>query len=191
MRSAKTLSALAGLALASGNLGAVDALKFGAQATLAMPENNVYQGTGISNKAGFGVGAHCFIALKDSHAIVPRVDILKFDNSGKMGTTMTLGIKTTTISVGADYQYHFSDDATKRGFYVFGGARYSSNKQEISMKDPSVNLSFSSSISVNGPGFSGGCGYLLTPNLGGEVRLSQGNLGTAGHLIGVSLYFHF
>lgn len=190
MNANQLLSALGALALCSIELGAVDTLKFGAQAGVAMPENNAYQGTGISNKAGFSLGAHCFIGLKDAHALVPRLDVMKFDNSGSMGGSLHVGVKTTTLSLGADYQYHFSESAGNRGLYVFGGARYSNNKQEISMKDSGlINSSFSQS--VNGPGFSGGCGYLLTSNLGGEVRLSQGNLGTAGHLFELSIYFRF
>lgn len=190
MNTIRLFSSIVTLGLCSGSLGAVDTLKFGAQAGVAMPENNAYQGTGISNKAGFGLGAHCFIGLKDAHALVPRLDVMKFDNNGTMGGSSTIGVKTTTLSLGADYQYHFSESAGNRGFYVFGGARYSSNKQEISLKISGL-PNVTTSSTVNGPGFSGGCGYLLTSNLGGEVRLSQGNLGTAGHLFELSIYFRF
>ncbi len=156
----------------------------GIQLTLSIPENNQYLGTSLGSKPGYGFGLHGLIPLKDGHAIVPRLDYISYDNKGS--NVFAIQIKTTTISLGADYQYHFGGDSTGSGLYMIGGARYSSNKEKIgSGNDPYFN------VTENGIGFAGGCGYMMTSHMGAEIRYNTSGLGYAGSTFDISFVFRF
>lgn len=185
-----TLAIAAALAVS----GTAQAQNFrpGAQLTLSIPENNQYQGIGLGSKPGYGFGLHGLIPLKDGHAIVPRIDFIKFDNKGNDPIGFTTQIKTTTISIGADYQYHFGGDSIGTGFYVTGGARYSSNKEDISVNDThGYGIGANISVTERGAGFAGGCGYMLTPHMGAEIRYNTSGLGYAGSTFDASFVFRF
>lgn len=151
----RTLLATTGLALVGTGLSAQE-LRYGLQATVALPTGDIAKKDVLDDSLGYGLGAHMVIGFKGGHAIVPRVDYTHFE---KGSPTRKLDM----FQVGADYNYYFSK-VVNQGFYVgagagFGMTRFDLKAGALSDKD-TPNTAYGA--------VSAGC--MFTSHMGAEVR---------------------
>lgn len=139
------LAAAAVLATAGPGLSAQDA-RFGVQAALAFPVNDLTDNAGL----GLQVGGHVRWDFGSGHGLMVRADVTFYTSKD--------GASTTSQGVGADYTYHF--DQNRRGFYVLAG---------VSMMSYNTSVP-GTSFTNNGLGLDLGVGYDVHRNLGLQAR---------------------
>lgn len=145
------LLASAGLLFITAGLGAQE-IKYGLQATMALPMSDLGEKQILDDAPGYGIGAHLVIGFQGGHAILPRLDYTYFEKSSPTR-------KVQMLQIGADYNYFFSQQVNK-GLYVGCGAGFGLAKFEILGEDDTPNTAFASASA----------GYMFTPHLGAELR---------------------
>ena len=149
------LLAVAGLALCGCGLHAQE-LRYGLQATVAVPTCDLAKKAVLDDALGYGLGAHMVIGFQGGHAIVPRLDYTYFEKGDPTR-------KVQMLQVGADYNYYFSR-VVNRGLYVSGGGGFTMAKfdlkQGVLSDDDTPTTAYASA----------GVGYMFTPHLGAELR---------------------
>lgn len=116
----------------------------------------------LGSKTTFGIGLHDQIHLQEGHAIVPRVDYVKYSRSN-WARIENLDLKATVLQYGVDYNYYF-DGKVETGLYLLGGIGLSYLKWEGTYQSANY------SATKNTPYIALGGGYSFTRNLGAELR---------------------
>lgn len=154
----KLLQSLLCLALVTPALTAQE-VKFGLQGTAALPQGDLK--TDLDNQVGLGLGAHALFTLQGPHAILGRLDYVRYDRS-EGNTDFTF----SELRIGADYNYYFSGKVNE-GLYITGGLGYASGKGEVS--NPSGSYSDSEGAIYLGAG----AGWMFHPNMGVEAKYNS------------------
>lgn len=146
MKCAHAFLASAVLVLSAAAAHAQEPPRFGVQAALSLPANDL---TDVAN-LGFQFGGHGKWDFGHGHGLMGRADVTLYGSKNNFSTT--------DFGAGADYTYHL--DRTQRGVYFLAGVSF---------------LSFSTSgyghsTSNNGLGIDLGLGYDLDRHVGLQAR---------------------
>lgn len=148
-------------ALAAGVPAQAQVRAFGLQAHLAIPSGKAADDMHLDGKTGFGFGVTFPVDFGGGHVFRPKVDYMAFSRE-----TMGITSKSDTISVLADYNFHFS--GRRQGAYLIAGLGYNSTRREISGTVYGIKASVDTT--TNGLAYNFGLGFAFSPKMALEAK---------------------
>ncbi len=139
-------------------LGAQD-LAWGVHGSVNLPQGDLK--TALDSKAGFTVGGHLGVYLKDGHELRPRLEYTRYDGGSFSLTSVTFKNTIVALGFGGDYLYHL--EGRHRGTYLLAGAGFQWWTVEPRQGD---------STHENGLSLQAGAGYRFSPRVAVEAAYS-------------------
>jgi len=163
---------LAALLIVMATVLQAQELRFGAQATLAMPFGDIAQKEFLNHRPAFGFGVHGLWNLHPRHVFVPRVDITyyKINTDSSNWIPFKDAVSLRDLKIGVDYNLVTKFD----GLYGIAGLNYSSLDWAVPMGDELWRESKSTL------GFALGMGYPMTSHFLAEVRYTHASYSDVG-----------
>jgi opacity protein-like surface antigen len=161
--------ALTVAALAAPALSAQEAVRFGLQAGLNLPQSDLREA--VDSKVGFSIGAQVTFDLRDCHMLRPRLDYAWFPEYMESSAGGSVSTKFTRTSLGVDYIYFM--DGKPQGFYVTAGIAAVQWKAEANFSISGFG-SGSDSETTNKLGLAAGLGYQFNKTVGADLRYLKG-----------------
>lgn len=152
----RTPALLLGFALAATTLQA-ESFGFGLQFTAASPQGDL--GKVFNGTTGYGFGLHALTDVGAGQAVMPRFEWTKYDRS-QSGIDVGL----SEFRIGLDFDYFVGGHVSK-GFYIAAGLGWGHGT--LDLKIPNV---YRGDESAGAFYFTGGVGWMLTKNVGFEVK---------------------
>jgi opacity protein-like surface antigen len=156
-------------AFAAPALSAQEAVRFGLQAGLNLPQSDLKDA--VDSKVGFNIGAQVTYDLRGGHMLRPRLDYAWFPEYTETFAGDSISTKFTRTSLGVDYLYFV--DGKPQGFYLTAGIAAVQWKVEVNLVLSGLG-SGSTSETTNKLGLAAGFGYQFNRTVGADLRYIKG-----------------
>lgn len=160
---------LAAATLAAPALSAQEAVRFGVQVGLNLPQTDLKDA--VDSKLGYTIGAQMTFDLRGGHMLRPRLDYTWFPDYTESFAGDSISTKFTRTSLGVDYLYFV--DGKPQGFYVTAGIAAVQWKVEVDLSIYGYG-SRSDSETTNKLALTAGIGYQFNKTVGADLRLIKG-----------------
>jgi len=137
-------------------------------------------GMSLAASGGFGVGVQTACDLGGGNAIVPRLDYL-YATDSTSAAAVSLSATANIFTLGADYNYYFSQ-RTGKGAFLLAGLGVAAATIDLSGSSEGASASTSNHQTVIYP--EAGLGYQFTPHLGAELLYKDLNFQNVNLVVG-------
>ncbi|MCC6514345.1 MAG: outer membrane beta-barrel protein [Geothrix sp.] len=161
--------ALAVAALAAPALNAQEAVRFGVQAGLNLPQSDLKDA--VDSKLGYNLGVQVTFDLRGGHMLRPRYDYTWFPEYTESFAGDSFSTKFIRKSLGVDYLYFV--DGKPQGFYVTAGIAAVQWAVEVNFTLSGLG-SGSNSQTSNKLALAAGAGYQFNRTVGADLRYIKG-----------------